>query len=397
MLVIVNQEAHKNGEIWLCQSDSQIREQMFVLLYLLRQDLGLAPVLASCLQGDSDLELIAMPLYACKVPSVMFYPYITYFAGTWFSLMPSFVIPNVPLDRWKGRCWLDNLSPSPYHLVAKGAENSYLAWADSKGIPYDEGKLEFLEVARLASAARTYFLDEIRYVYDESKCAFDSRKTNKPSRYCFTQAVTEFDITKEYLSWYIGQFNGLFSRVLEIGEQDDAEKRKQCLVAGLTISRLAVDALSILSTDVPIVRKWQFFGFLDALAALINLVSTGETNPREDKRKAKEILGQSFYEDSLNPSLGKIPIEVMRGEITRHTRSIYEATAQMELPTKNNQDSPEVSSQDLLWAYRNTRHGYALRREDQQALLLHSGRIPDDLPDLTIALWHYILLEFPFK
>ena len=55
-----------------------------------------------------------------------------------------------------------------------------------------------------------------------------------------------------------------------------------------------------------------------------------------------------------------------------------------------------MSGQDLLRAYRNSRHGYAITEYQQQALISHNGKIPDNLPDLCIALWHYVLLEFPF-
>jgi hypothetical protein len=50
----------------------------------------------------------------------------------------------------------------------------------------------------------------------------------------------------------------------------------------------------------------------------------------------------------------------------------------------------------VLWLYRTSRHGYTLRKETERlALLQHTGKIPNDLPDLAIALWHYILLRFP--
>jgi hypothetical protein len=48
-----------------------------------------------------------------------------------------------------------------------------------------------------------------------------------------------------------------------------------------------------------------------------------------------------------------------------------------------------------LWAYRNSRHGYSI--QDIETLLKHSGKIPDDLPDLCIALWHYVLLGLRFQ
>ena len=69
----------------------------------------------------------------------------------------------------------------------------------------------------------------------------------------------------------------------------------------------------------------------------------------------------------------------------------------MEVFFKTKDGEKTMNGQDLLWAYRNSRHGYAITNHQRQALIAHDGKIPDNLPDLCIALWHYLLLEFPFK
>jgi hypothetical protein len=56
-----------------------------------------------------------------------------------------------------------------------------------------------------------------------------------------------------------------------------------------------------------------------------------------------------------------------------------------------------MSGQKLLRAYRNSRHGYKINENERRALIAHDGKIPDNLPDLSIALWHYLLLNFPFN
>jgi hypothetical protein len=394
MLKIVQRRPNQRGELWVSQRDSDDWMWAFTKLpMLLHQDRGLPP--GPYLQGGSDLDMATLPLYVCKVPSVMFFPYVTFFAGTWFDRMPAFVIPKQPLNRLDGQNWLRTLARPQLDLIENRFENWRLIWMEND-TSKTEG-IEFQKVKRHASAASVYLLDEIRYVYDENKSTVDSVKSSTPSRHCFGNQTTEFDVTKKYLNWYIDQFNAFYSELLKIGKQNDPNKRMQCFISGLTVSRLAVDALTILSIDVPSVRKWQFFGFLDAFASLINLLTTGKTSPGRDKAKAAEILGKGFYRNQLLPALGQIPIPSIREEITTHTKSIYEAVANMKFSIKSEEGhSRTVTGPDLLRAYRNARHGYAINEKDQEALLLHSGRIPDDLPDLTIALWHYLLLRFPF-
>lgn len=250
--------------------------------------------------------------------------------------------------------------------------------------PVSDG-IEFLKLRQLASAAKTYFLDDIRYVYDESKSAYDGLKTNTPSRYPFKEDIAEFEVTKKNLDWYINEcFNKFFSHLLAKGKQNNTQSREDHIIAGWTVNRLAIDAFTILSSDVPYIRKWQFFGFLDALASLKNRVE-GSTN--NDADTAKNILQKSFFQADLLPVLGQIPVETMRDQIIAHTENIYDAIEDMKTDDK--------SGPDLLWAYRNSRHGYNIRAI--KTLLLHSGKIPDNLPDLCIALWHYILLGLRFQ
>ena len=211
-----------------------------------------------------------LPLYAFKVPSGLFYPYVIYHCGNWFALGQNFIIPTKPLNRLEGKYWLDSIALSPAHLVnSQYSDSKYrLGWIEPDGTIKPENTYSHAEIISLASAAQTYFLDELRYVYDENKDVTDSRKDNKPSRYCFNENIADFENTKEYLTWYISVFNKFFDSLLKLGEQKEKEKRTQYLIAGWTVNRLAVDVLSIAYTDVPYIRKWQFFGFLDALGNL---------------------------------------------------------------------------------------------------------------------------------
>jgi hypothetical protein len=335
MLQVTNRQRETDGEMWLTEPRRDEWVWIFSALpYLVHEDLRFEALKFppdGYLQRDSDLDLKTLPLYVCKVPSVAFFPYVTYFVGTWFQTTPTFVIPRVPLDRLGGRFWLDGIVSWPFDLIRPEHRGLRLRWVKPDGTPCSKG-IEYMELVQRAYAARTYLLDEIRYVYDESKSSLDSRKTNAPSRHQFSEEVAAFAATEEYLNWYIDSLNGFFSKLIAIGKHNDKEGREQCLIA-------------------------------------------------------KSMLEQTFLRNSLVPTLEKIPVKTIRDQVIDHTINIYDAIDRMS--TKN------ATGQDLLWEYRNSRHGYAIKKRD--ALLLHSGRIPDDLPDLTIALWHYVLLGFPFR
>lgn len=365
-----------------------------ILPTLLHQDCNLQS--GSYFQSSSDLDLASLPLYACKIPSVIFFPYVTYFAGTWGANHPSLLIPKQPLNRTMGINWLHNSALHPYDLMNGGFEDIVLRWINNKTNNV-EGEIKIEEIKWVASAVKTYLLDEIRYVYDENKSAFDSRKSSRPSRYLFSSEMSKVNVTKEYLSWYIDQFSHFFERLVNIGKQDNPEERTKCFIAGLTMSRLAIEAMTILSTDIPIIRKWQFFDFLDMTANFINSIKGIPPSPQNDKTKVLEILSDEFYEKDIVPVLNMIPVKNIRNELISHTQNIFNKIKEMKVEVNNRKQSFSRTGPEVLWAYRNTHHGYSLNKKDQDTLIFHNGRIFDDLPDLTIALWHYILLKFPFN
>lgn len=392
MITIKSKEIHPRGEVWLSRRDMKA----MMKLAQLYEELGIKR--DKNLQRDSDLDLQTLPYYACKVPSFLFYPFVTYHCGPWFTYDPNFIIPITPLNRMQGKYWIHNMALSPGYWVNPEYSESKMrfGWIEPDGNVKPENIYSHAEIINLASAVQTYFLDEIRYVYDESKSILDSSKSSQPSRHCFSDSIADIKCTKEYLEWYITVFNNFFDNLMKLGEQKDKEKRTQFLIAGWTINRLAVDALTISSTDVPYVRKWQFFGFLDALANLINQITTGKTGSKADAQRANELLTLNYFHNIIRPTLEKIPVLLIRQEIISYTQSIYESIESMKTKIDTKGGEVFVNGQDLLRAYRNSRHGYAISEDQKKALIAHNGKIPDNLPDLCIALWHYVMLEFPF-
>jgi hypothetical protein len=193
-------------------------------------------------------------------------------------------------------------------------------------------------------------------------------------------------VTTAYLEWYVEQFNALFEELLAIGQNSDQAGREKCLVTGWTINRLAVDTIAISITDAPYIRRWQFFGMLDAIAGLKNEFEG--TSHYNDAQTAKEMLDLAFFRQTIEPLLSRIPIPAVRDELLTHTRIQYHAIDEMQ--------TDGCTGPELVRLYRNSRHGYTLRNsDDRRQLLEHCGSIPNDMPDLAIALWHYVLLKFP--
>ena len=391
MIEILKKQEDKYAELWVSGRDSDDWKWAFSILpTLLHQDNKFRPGLH--FQKASDLDLLAMPLYACRIPSVMLFPFVTFFADTWSSKLPSFMILRQPLNRKHGRNWLYNSALNPSYIMNGGFEKNHLFWSDAAG---NTRELDIEQEMRMASAAKTYLLEEIRYVYDETESALSGKKTSRPSRYSFNEKTASFGVTKPYLSWYIDQFNTFFKNLLEIGKQNDPEMRILCTIAGLTVSRLAVDVLIILLSDVPSIRKWQFFSFIDAFASLFNLLSKNKEN-YYDKQRAIEFLQVPFSENELVSIIDQIPVVSIQGELKPHTKNIYDSINSMGIEIASQPGERSLFGPELLWAYRHARHGYALRDEtEKMVLLFDSGKIPNDLPDLVIALWHYIL-KFPF-
>jgi hypothetical protein len=351
MISIESKEQHPYGELWLSTRNMLFENTLNHIFGIM----GIKPI--NYLQQMSDLNFQTFPIYACQIPAVSFFPFVTYISGTWFNRSPSFIIPHKPLNRLDGRYWLDSYAQHPMLLVEPRYSNDSFGWVEAGGKINSETLISHSEMLRLSFAAKSYFLDGIRYVYDENKSTLDHRKTNTPSRHIFDDQVASFEGTKEYLEWYLSIFNSFYKRFEEAGKrtlgitnkdyQEDCQHR--LLAIEWTMTRLAVDVFTIASNDVPYIRKWQFFGFLDALGGLFNLV----VNDASEKSVVLDLLTLDHFQNEIVPVLNNIPVIPLRDAVVGYTQQIYEAIAKIGDET--------ISGPSLLWAYRNSRHGYNLR------------------------------------
>lgn len=391
MIQIMTKQTCPLGEVWISKFDLQI----FLKSAYLEQELGKGH--RNRLQSKSGIDLQTLPLFACKIPSYQFFPFVTYHCGTWFTKGPNIIIPKNPVNRLSGKNWLRNLATTPMDLLNNDISES-ACWfmgmgSDGKVLP--DSIISQTELQSLSLAAQTYFLDDIRYAYADNN-RDKIFKTSIPSRSSFSENIVSFNNTRIYLDWYITIFNQFLDKLLNFDDQSDDRKYTQSLTSVWTINRLAIDALSILAMDTSYVRKWQFFGFLDALGNLINQFSTEKSSVGQDKEKFCELLEMSYFTDLIRPILEMIPVPDIREELISYTQSIYKSIEGMEVKLTTNGDERVVSGPKLLRAYRNSRHGFSINETDKSALIAHDGNIPDNIPDLCIALWHYVLLGFPF-
>ncbi len=299
MLTIREKRTSPLGQVWYTQVDRQKWQWLFTVLpyLILHDDLGLVPVPA--LQEQSDLDLKTLPTYACKVPEAIFYPYITYITDDAFfngDYGPTFTIPHTPWDRLSGRNLLTMLSSDSLALVnnSPNQQGIRLGWINPDDSLYTSWRgwpMENLEVIRRAKAAQFSFLDDLLDVYDESRDKTAPRII-APRRHEFNQDIAASKSTQEYLEWYIQCFGSFFDKLVELGKLSNREAREKCMLAGWTINRLAIDLIIISRLDIPYIRKWQFFGSLDAIAGLLKIL--GDTRGETDIWKS--MLTRPFFD-----------------------------------------------------------------------------------------------------
>ena len=96
--------------------------------------------------------------------------------------------------------------------------------------------------------------------------------------------------------------------------------------------------LTISLTDVPYLRKWQFFAFQDALAALKNELDGSGHSDTADKDTAKAMLTKTFWHDTVVPVLNQIPVAIIRNELVTHTEKQYDEVDRLKVGGQSGPD-----------------------------------------------------------
>ncbi len=202
----------------------------------------------------------------------------------------------------------------------------------------------------------------------------DQEVPHRGPRSVFPEALATLPSRKEYLEWAIQGIDSLIEETLRI------EHPITRLLIQWTISRIAVETYLIAILDVPILRKTILYHLLDKYASLMHLAEfpfSGLARGQVGEVEAwLAMLRQEMWTQQVMPALSKIPGQV--GQFLIHSAEwAYEKLAE---------GSP---TPEQLRAYRNTSHGYTIR--DASDLLRDTGEVQNDLPDISLGLWHYLL------
>jgi hypothetical protein len=211
-------------------------------------------------------------------------------------------------------------------------------------------------------------LDNVMDIYS------DRHVPHRGPRSIFPEGVAKQESRKAYLEWAVTRIDCLVEATLGIA---DSITR---LLVQWTISRIAIETYLIAILDVPFIRKTILYHLLDKYASLAHLAEypferlrtgmTGETDAW------LALLDWQMWERNVQSALSRIPRPAGQF-ITSRTEWIYEQL-------RDGDPTPR-----MLRAYRNTSHGYRIRAAED--LLKDTGEVHNDIADISLGLWHYLL------
>lgn len=190
----------------------------------------------------------------------------------------------------------------------------------------------------------------------------------------------EENVFPKYLEWYIDHLGILVDFVLNRPNLDDF------YLLSLTLSRICVETYFMQVSWSSFIRKIVFFNLLDKYASLVKEVLRLSI---KDVEIWKRMLSTSTYENKIKHNLEKVD-EVVGSSFKGTGSAFYkDNTIALSLHLEGNLSEEEIGN--LLRAYRNSHHGYLLRRDQRKLILSHTGNISNALPDLSIIFWHALL------
>jgi len=174
----------------------------------------------------------------------------------------------------------------------------------------------------------------------------------------------------DYFDWFIEQISNRMYDILAIS---DPFVREQ---VGMTINRSICDAQLCVTSELPYMSKYFFFGCLDKLANLSLLL-----NMEDNEGEAwKSLVDPQFLKQEVLSSLENIPSNA--GDYLRE--ALLNSSAQIELNNLLPKDFRDI---------RNSQHGYKLRSNTFERLMEKSGEINNDITLLIMPLILYFLTK----
>lgn len=239
-------------------------------------------------------------------------------------------------------------------------------------------------------------------------------------RYVFRPAWTAQEF-EDLLKWTIGGINKFLTFTVDLcnytnqaGYIDFIKQRKIVL----TLERIIAEINYIVTEMDPFVRKTFYFNLHDKIATLPNpRVSLSERRPifnrlfkhthysRVLRKRLSSLpepfdtkislLGDALFEDLIDRCVDSIWARYRVSEKTvrvRETSSTTNGYISQKMQDRSGPYMLEDFATNFLHEIRNSLHGYQLQAGGfEEFLLMHSGEVPDSLPDLAL-IWYFLAL-----
>ncbi|HML04422.1 MAG TPA: hypothetical protein VK426_01480 [Methanobacterium sp.] len=221
-----------------------------------------------------------------------------------------------------------------------------------------------------ANTLYTRILWDFHHVFDDQWTFDGSRGPKSAINEVFLNPIKQLD----YFQWFIEKIDNRMNDIISI---EDPLLREKLV---MTVNRSIADAIMSVTSELPYISMIFFFGFLDKLANIMNLlkIDNSETDAW------KKIVNKDFLSSEVFETLQKVPNK--SGEhLTNIITSVIEEL-----------EYSELSPEDLR-DIRNTHHGYNLTRKGAiDRLMTKNGEFNNDITLIVTPLLLY-LFTIPWK
>lgn len=173
----------------------------------------------------------------------------------------------------------------------------------------------------------------------------------------------------DYFEWYINLLNKRLEDLVQISDEHIRQQR------AMTLNSIICDLFLCISSELPYLSKMSFFNIVDKISNFIHGLGIGSS----ETTLWKYFLSKEFLSNELINCIKNIP-GILGEEMVSTIGWILK---QIDLDHIN---------PDLLRDLRNSKHGYLLNQVRWDNLCKHTGEIHNDLVQLAIPLWLYVLI-----